>query len=358
MKSAQLDAFAPDPRNVRIVDAPVPEPGAGQIRVRMQLSPINPSDLNFVHGTYHSALQRIIWNQGQNQGKPVFYSPALDNPCPQPPYALGGEGMGTVDAVGPGLLAKRLKHKRVAVAGGPPNGCWQETIVVDAKKAVTLPDRISDEQGAMFFVNPLTAYVMTREVLKIPRGGWLLLTAAGSALGKSVVRLGQHYGFKTVCVVRSGSNSEELRRLGADAVVDTSQQNPVEEVFRITRGKGVGHAIDCVGGELTAEVVRCLDLGGKLVLYGTLGNSPLQLPVRDLMMPVAQISGFILPNWMLQQSPLTLLRVLHTVKRLTLKGVFTSRVSATFPLSEVADALAAATRPGRTGKVMLRIAPP
>lgn len=356
MKSAQLDAFTLDPRDIRVVDAPAPQPGAGQIRVRMLLSPVNPSDLNFVHGTYYNALQRIIWNQGQRRGSQVYYEPTLTNSCPQPPYALGGEGMGIVDAVGSGMLARRLAGKRVAVAGGPPDGCWQEYTVVDARKAVSLPDTIGDEQGAMFFVNPLTAYVMTREVLKIPRGAWLLLTAAGSALGKSVVRLAQLYRFKTLCVVRSNSNSDELRRLGADAIVETTEQDLIDEVFRVTRGNGVGYAIDCVGGELTADVVRCLGLGGKLVLYGTLDNSPLQLPIRDLMMPVAQISGFILPNWMLQQSPLKLLQVLHKVKQLTARGVFTTEISATFALEDVAEAVAQATLAGRTGKVILRIA--
>lgn len=356
MKSAQLTGFTQNPEDIRVVDTPIMQPAAGQVRVRMLLSPVNPSDLNFVHGTYYSALQRIIWNQGQNTNGSVFYDPQRQIPCPQPPYALGGEGVGIVDAVGAGLLAKRLDGKRVAIAGGPPNGCWQEYTVADAKRAVALPDTISDEQGAMFFVNPVTAYVMTREVLKVPRGGWLLLTAAGSALGKSVVRLAKHYGFKTLCVVRSNSNSDELRRLGADAVIETAEQDLITEVFRVTQGVGVGYAIDCVGGALTAEVVRCLGLNGKLVLYGTLDNSPLQLPIRDLMMPVAHISGFILPNWMLQQSPLTLLKVLHKVKQLTIKGVFATEIETIFPLEQVADAVAQATQAGRTGKVMLRIA--
>ena len=122
-------------------------------------------------------------------------------------------------------------------------------------------------------------------------------------------------------------------------IVQTDQQNLPAEVFRITSGKGVPHAIDCVGGDLAAQVVRCLGLNGRLVLYGTLANSPLQLPVRDLMMPVAQVSGFILPNWMLQQSPLTLLRVLHKVKALTVRGIFNTQVSATFPLEDIAEAV-------------------
>jgi len=324
----------------------------------MLMSPVNPSDLNFVHGTYHTALQRTIWNQGSADNAQLFYDPNLTSACPQPPFALGGEGMGIVDATGSGWLASRLLNKRVAVAGGPPNGTWQEYTLVDARRAVALPDAISDEQGAMFFVNPVTAYVLTREVLRVPSGAWLLLTAAGSALGKSIVRMARLYGFKTLCVVRSGENTEALESLGADAVVETNHHDLIAEVFRITAGKGVSHALDCVGGELSSSVVRCLGLNGRLVLYGTLANEPLQVPIRDLMMPVASISGFLLPNWMAQQSPLKLLGVLRQVKKLTIKGVFDTQIDQRFPLDQVVDAVTASLQTGRTGKVMLEIANP
>jgi len=319
------------------------------------MSPVNPSDLNFAHGTYHMALERIIWNQGSTEGDRVFYDPHLVTACPQPPYALGGEGVGIVDATGSGWLARRLLGKRVAIASGPPNGTWQQYTVVDARRAVALPAAISDEQGAMFFINPVTAYVMTREVLRVPKGAWLLLTAAGSALGKSIVRMGRLYGFRTLCVVRSGANSEGLRVLGADAVVETNHKDLIAEVFRLTGGKGVSHALDCVGGELASTVVRCLSLDGKLVLYGTLADKPLQLPIRDLMMPVASISGFLLPNWMMQQSPLKLLGILRQVKKLTIRGVFDAPIDQRFPLDQVADAVAASLQSGRTGKVLLEI---
>ncbi|MBE9538016.1 MAG: zinc-dependent alcohol dehydrogenase family protein [Proteobacteria bacterium] len=355
MKSARLKEFTQNINDIHIADVPIMEPGQGQVRVRMLMSPVNPSDLNFVHGTYHEALQRILWNQGAGGDGTMFYDPAHGIACPQPPYSLGGEGVGIVDAVGSGFLARRLRGKRVAIAGGPPNGTWQEYTVVDAKKAVALPDEISDEQGAMFFVNPITAYVLTREVLRVPRGGWLMVTAAGSALGKSIVRMGKIYGFKTICVVRSGSNSEELRQLGADAVVETDHQDLIAEVFKVTGGKGAGYAMDCVGGELSAQVVRCLGMNGKLVLYGTLANSPIQVAVRDLMMPVAQISGFLLPNWMAGQSPLKLLGIIRQVKRLTIQGVFATEITETYRLDQVVEAVTAATQSGRTGKVMLHI---
>ena len=355
MKSTYLRNFTQDASDIEVIDVAKPEPGPGQVCVRVLLSPVNPSDLNYVHGTYHTALQRIIWNQQAETGGDVYFDPDHNTPCPAPPYALGGEGMGIVESAGSGFMARRLAGKRVAIAAPPPNGVWKEHVVVDAMKAVALPDAIPDERGAMFFVNPFTAYVMTREVLRVPRDQWLLVTAAGSALGKSVVRLGKLYGFKTLCVVRSDSNSDTLRELGADAVVETNRLDLVQSVSDITSGQGVGYSIDCVGGELTADVIRCLGLGGRLLVYGTLANSPVSVPLRDLMMPGAEMSGFLLPNWLAKQSPLKLLGVVRTVKRLMAQGVFDTEVTEMFELDRVSEAIGAATRPGRTGKVMLRI---
>jgi NADPH:quinone reductase-like Zn-dependent oxidoreductase len=356
MKSARIHAFTQEPGDIRIDEVPVPEPGPGQVRVRMLMSPVNPSDLNFVRGTYYHALERVIWNQPRSAADPrVCFDPGRGNACPVPPYALGGEGVGIVEASGGGFLANRLRGRRVAVAGGPPNGTWQEFTVVDAKRAIAMSPGISDDQAAMFCLNPITAYAMVRDVLAVPRDGCVLVTAAGSALGKSVVRMGRRDGFRTICVVRSSANTAELRSLGADAVIETDHQDLVAEVARITLGRGVGYALDCVGGRLAGEVVRCLGLGGHLVIYGTLADSPLEIPGRDLMMPAASVSGFFLGHWSAQQSPFKMLSVLRAVRRLTLEGVFHTDVSETYPLEQAATAVAAALKPGRTGKVLLRI---
>lgn len=351
MKAARIDQFSEDFASIKIVDAPMPQPGPGQVLVRMRLSPVNPSDLNFLHGTYYHALERVIWNHGGG----VYFDPDRKNPCPTPPYALGGEGVGVVEACGSGLLARRLKGKRVAIAAGPPNGAWQEYVLADAKKAVPMPASISDEQAAMFFVNPLSAYVMIREVLRVPAGAWLLQTAAGSALGKGVVRLSKLFGFRTINVVRSSANTAELLKLGADAVVETDRQDLRSEVHRLTGGKGVAYALDCVGGPTAEAVIRCLALAGRMLVYGTLSKAPMQIPGRDLMMPVAHVSGFFVTNWIAQQSPLKMLGILRNVKRLVADGVFATEISEVLPLEQVHKALQLATAPGRTGKVLLRL---
>jgi NADPH:quinone reductase-like Zn-dependent oxidoreductase len=285
----------------------------------------------------------------------VYFDPQHRDECPAPPYALGREGLGIVEASGGGFMARRLIGKRVVVGGGPPNGVWQEHVAIDARRAIPVPGNLPDEQAAMYLANPFSACVLVREILKVPRDGWLLLTAAGSALGKSVVRMGRRDGFRTLCVVRSSTNSTELIKLGADAVIETDRHDLVAEVARLTSGQGVGWALDCVGGKLAGDVVRCLGLNGRLVLYGTMAESPVELQPRDLMMPMARIEGFYAGNWIARQSPLKLLGVLSAVKRLTAEGLFETEVSETYPLDQVAAAVAASLQPGRTGKVMLQI---
>jgi NADPH:quinone reductase-like Zn-dependent oxidoreductase len=353
MKAARLDAYSDRIDGVRIDEVPLPEPARGQVRVRMRYAPINPSDLNFVHGTYETALRRMIWNQGRDVTAAVHFDAAQTRACPQPPFTLGGEGVGVVETSGGGLLANRLRGKRVAVAAGPPLGTWAEATVVDATRCVVLPELVSDEQASMFFVNPLTAWILVNEVLRVQRGQWLAISAAGSALGKSVLRMAQRQGFRTLCVVRSEATRPELELLGADAVVVTAQQDLFAEVARLTAGQGVEAAIDCIGGQTGADLLRCLRADGRLVIYGTLGNAPLQIPGRDLMMPQAQLIGFLLPSWLAGQSLLTRLRIVRQVKRLMGEGVFETEIGARFPLDQIGAALAAATQAGRRGKVLL-----
>ena len=356
MKSARIEAFTQRPEDIRIVDVPIPEPGPGQVRVRMIASPVHPSDFHFVQGIYYKALQRVIWNHpGVSTDGRVYFDPERREECLAPPYALGREGVGIVEASGGGILARRLVGRRVVVGGGPPNGVWQEHVAIAARRVMPVPAHLADEQAAMYLANPFSACVLVREILKVPRDAWLLVTAAGSALGKSVARMGRRDGFRTICVVRSSAGSAELMKLGADVVIETDRHDLIAEVARLTAGQGVRYALDCVGGKLASDVVRCLGLDGRLVLYGTMAESPVELQPRDLMMPMTRIEGFYVGNWIARQSPLKLLGVLRTVKRLTAEGLFETEVSETYPLDRVAAAVAASLQAGRTGKVMLRI---
>ena len=334
MKSVQFDQFGEPADVLHLRDIEPPQPKSGEVLVRMLLSPVNPSDLMTVRGVY---------------GKQ-----------PQLPCTPGYEGVGVVEASGGGLLGKLLVGKRVALLNGT-NGNWQERTTTLAKQAVPLPKSLPNEQGATFFVNPTSAFAMTRRVLAVPSGEWLLQTAAASELGKMVIRLGQRFGFKTLNVVRRVEQAEALKSLGADAVVvfDPARQSVDElqnEVHRVTGKRSVRFAIDPVGGATGSAVVKCLSPGGRMLVYGTLSPEPLSFSPRDLMTPGASIAGFWLARWLPQLSLLAKLKLIRTVSGLIQSGVLTSQIGEVFPLDRVSEAVRAAETPSRSGKVLLRIA--
>jgi NADPH:quinone reductase len=335
---------------VRLVDRDPGAPGPGRVRVRMIASPVHPSDMNWIEGTYHDAVRRSIWNRGTT---PLAFDPDRARILPEPPFTLGVEGVGVVEAVGEGLLARRLLGKRVSVSADG-EGTWRDVTIVDAKRALPVPASLPDEQAAMLFVNPLTAHVLVHEVLRVERAGRVLVTAAGSALGRMVIRLGKARGFRTIAVVRRSERAHELLALGAEAVIATEEEDLRERVFGLTKGRGVPYALDCVGGELGTSVIQCLTLGGHAVLYGTLSQTPISISPRDLMMPVSRVSGFFLPNWLSRISLFTKLRVLRAVVAGIESGLLASELGPTFPIDRYEEAIVEATRPGRTGKVTFR----
>lgn len=327
MQAAVFDQFGEPVDVLKVRDVPVPEPKPGQLLVRMLAAPINPSDLMVVRGSYAR--------------------------LPTLPATPGFEGVGIVEKSGGGLYGKFLVGKRVAVLNSE-TGSWAEKTVLNARQAVPLSSALTVEQAATFFVNPATAYILTRKVLCVPRGEWLLQTAAGSALGKMVIRLGKSTGFRTINVVRRREQIAELQQLGADAVLVESDGDLSEQVLKQTRGTGVRYAIDPVGGATASAVVKCLGPGGRLLLYGTLSPDPVSFSPRSLMSAGATVEGFWLGNWMARQNIVGKLRLMKTLSKLILSGELSSQIDQSFPLSQVADAVRAAEQTGRSGKILLR----
>ncbi len=351
MRALIVDRFDPQGAGVRLAETAPPPLGSGKIQVRMLYAPINPSDLNHIRGTYYASLSDVIWNRGRNS---VTFDPERLRLCPTPPLTLGAEGVGIVEATGGGLLARRLRGRRVSIAADPL-GTWADVCVTDARRAVVLPRSVPDPQAAMFFVNPLTAWILTHEVLQVRRDGWLLVTAAGSALGRMVLRLAVEAGWQTIAVVRRSAAKADIAAAGATHVVSTDTEPLVEAVQCLTNGSGVRWALDCVGGPLAAEIAASLGLGGHLVSYGTLDPSPVSFSPRAIMMPAARWDGFFLPAWLSLQPPLRLLGILRNVRRRVTSGVLTSEVGRVFELEDWGAALAAAQDIGRSGKVMFRL---
>lgn len=328
MKAIVFEQFGEPASVLSLREMPTPEPGPGQVRVRMLAAPINPSDLLYIRGNYGK--------------RPVL------------PSTPGFEGVGIVESSGPGMYGKFLVGKRVVV----PNsltGSWAESALVTARQAIPIPNKLPVEQAAMFFVNPATAYIMSRKVLNVPEGDWLLQTAAGSSLGKMVIRLGRKFGFKTINIVRRREQIDELKSLGADVVLAEVDGDVAEQVHKATGGSGVRYAIDPVGGATGSAVVRSLGTGGRMLVFGTLSGEPLSFSSRELMTRDASVSGFWLGNYMSRLGLLAKLKLIRTISSLMLEGVLVSKVSDTFPLDRFSEAIQSAEKPGRGGKTLFKM---
>src|SRR5215472_875852 len=222
MKSIRFSRYGEPAKVLAVQERPVPEPRRGEARVRMLATPVNPSDLLYVRGLYAGV-------------QPQFPAPA------------GFEGVGIVDALGPGPH-DLARGQRVSVVNGQ-GGNWAEYALVPERDLIPVADDVPDEQAASFVINPASAIVMLRHVLAVPRGEWLLQSAAGSEIGRMIIRLAKRDGIRTINIVRRRESAAELKRLGADAVI-VSTDGPIDEQVRGILGQeGVRYAIDPVVGE-------------------------------------------------------------------------------------------------------------
>lgn len=336
MQAIVFDQFGEPDEVLGLRDVADPVPDQGEVLVRMLASPVNPSDLMTVRGMY---------------GR-----------LPQLPATPGYEGVGVVESSGGGLLGKYFVGKRVAVLN-KKSGNWCEKTVIPAKQAIPVPRTLPLEQAAMFFVNPATAYLMTREVLSVPRGAWLLQTAAGSAVGRMVIRLGKRYGFSTINVVRREAQAEELKAEGADAVVhfDPNEHDAKtlhDAIKEITDGAGVLYAIDPVGGTTATAVAGCMGKAGRLLVYGTMTTEPMSISPRHMIGQGSSIQGFWLTNYMDDLGLFGKIKLVRKLGKLIGEEVLSSEVSDRFPLQNIADAVRESEAVARGGKVLLEIGAP
>lgn len=331
MKAVQFESTGEPSQVLRCVQVEQPQPEKGEVLVRMLASPVNPSDMMFIRGCYTLNAS--------------------------PPAVPGFEGVGVVEKSGGGLRGMLFKGRRVIVLN-KRGGNWADYAVVPSDQVIPCSSGLTDEQAATFFVNPATAWVMTQEVLRVPRGGWLLQSAASSSLGRMIVRLGQHCGFRTLNLVRRDAQVAPLKALGADhvAVFDGAHgsADDLRNIIRTATGQtGIQWAVDPVGGETASAIVQCLGPGGSMLVYGTLSNAPMQLSPRTLMTVGSRVEGFWLGNFMSAVSLPFKLRLVRRITGLIRTGVLATEIRASFPLEDVTAAVRLAEDNAGEGKVLL-----
>jgi NADPH2:quinone reductase len=330
MKAIEFDRYGEPAEVLAVHERPLPEPGKGQVRVRMLASPVNPSDLLFVRGHYAGV-------------QPRFPSP------------VGFEGVGIVDAPGAGV-ERPVPGQRVAVINGETGGNWADYAVVPADALLQIPDDLPDQQVASFFINPASVLLMVRHVLAVPRGEWLLQSAAGSELGRMIIRLARHDGIRTINVVRRREQAAELERLGADAVI-VSTEGPIDRQVRgIVGPEGVRYAIDPVVGDTGTQIYQALGDDGRMLVYGSLTGEPIRVGAdpRFILAGRRILEVFWLGFWFPRLREVARRQLVAEIVALMREGILaTSEEAHSFPLGEIVAAVKQAESTGRHGKVLL-----
>lgn len=304
-----------------------PAPGPTQVRVRMSLASINPSDLVTISGAYASRT-------------PL-------------PFVPGFEGVGVIESVGADVPDLSV-GQRVLPLGSA--GAWQDMKTTDARWCFPVCPELTDEQAATTYVNPLTALLMVRQYA--PRGSApVALNAAASTIGRTIIRLLNDAGHQPIALVRNPSSRALLADLELTAVVCTTeagQRNDLRATLHeITAGRGLAVAWDTVGGAEGADLFRSLSHGGTLVHYGLLSGRPLP-PLLNTERADARVVMFRLRDWVHTAERSALAGGLDDAYRLVLDGTAAATVAAVYPLPEVRDALRLHAAAYRNGKVLLR----
>lgn len=304
---------------------PTPQPGPGEVLIRMAASPINPSDIGFINGGY--GFQKSF------------------------PIVPGFEGSGTVVAAGPGLLPRLLVGKRVACAVSGTGGAWAEYLVTRAMLCIPLNEHITLEQGAMMVVNPMTALAFF-DIVKSEKHAAIVNTAAASALGRMIIRLGRRYNVPVINVVRRREQEDLLRSIGVELVLQSNSENFSYNFHDLAKRLNATLILDAVGGAIARQMLEVAPAGSSLLLYANLSGENLEIDPRQLLREDKQIAGFYLGNWAAKRG---LYRTLRDIRRLRQWGAsdLQSSIHKRMPLSAAPLAVEVYRMSMTAGKVLL-----
>ena len=305
---------------------PVPRPAKGEVLVKIAAAPINPSDI--------ARIKDAVENKGLE-----FFVPGI-------------EGSGRVVASGKGLLPALIKGRRVACSSFyTMSGTYAEFMVTKATLCFPLPKDISDEQGSMLLVNPMTALAFF-DIIKHNRHKAVISTAAAGALGRMIEFLGNKYHIPVLNIVRREEQEVQLKAQGSKYVLNSSMEDFPVRLHSLAHELKASLALDAVGGRGTIHLINAIPYGGSLIIYGSLSGEQPQVDFRALVADNKSISGFYLLNWSKDNGFFKTIRNVIRVRHL-LKSEILIKIQARFTLHQAQEALDCYLSNMTAGKVVL-----
>jgi NADPH:quinone reductase len=305
---------------------PLPKPKAGEVLIKMAYAPINPSDL--------ARIKRVT-----DHAERLTFIPGI-------------EGSGRVVAHGSGLLPRLWQDRRVACNSfSDKSGTWAEYMVTPASRCVPLPEDITDEQGSMLLVNPMTA-VAFFDMARREGHKAIINTAAASSLGRMVELLGKKKRIPVIHIVRNLKQKTSLINLGAKHVLNSAEKSFQGDLESLAHSLNATLVFDAVGGKLTRQLMLAVPPASSIVIYGNLSGEQPEIDHRSLVTDNKKVTGFFLGNSLKDTGLVVTIRNILRVRNL-LRNELTIPVQGRFPLEEAQEALDSYLGNMSAGKVLL-----
>lgn len=329
-----------------LVEVPIAHPGPGEVLVRIEAAPLNPSD----HGLLFGAADMNAAMASGTNARPIVTAPIPANAMRnmagrlEQSMPVGNEGAGVVVETGTSEPARALMGKRVAMMGG---AMYSQYRTVGVDQCLVLPEGATAADGAAAFVNPMTALGMIDTTRREGHSA-IVHTAAASNLGHMLHRLCVAENIKLVNIVRSDDQEKSLRGMGASYVCNTRSAHFAEELAGSVAATGATIAFDAIaGGTLAGQILRSMEVAAsknarsysrygstvhkQVYLYGGLDSRPTEL-ARDYGMAWG-VGGWLVMNFMQKIGSAAVAKLKERIAR-ELKTTFASKFSAEISLAE------------------------
>jgi NADPH2:quinone reductase len=294
-----------------LTEVPDPEPGPGQILVRVLAAPANFPDVLMCQGTY--------------QVRPPL------------PFTPGVELCGEVVALGPGVTGF-AGGERVVGTAALPAGSFAEAAIMDATAAFPAPENLDNAEAAAFYIGYQTGWFGLHRRAHLQPGETLLVHAAAGGVGSAAVQLGKAAGARVIGVAGGERKAAAARALGADVVVDRHTQDFVQIVKEVTGGRGADVIYDPVGGDAYDRSTKCVAFEGRILVIGFASG---RIPAPALNHALVKNYSIVGLHWGLYGSkePKALGGCHEQLLKLAADGDIKPLVSERLGLGDVADGL-------------------
>jgi len=323
MRAWQVQGAGEPSEVLHLVERDLPEPGPGEVRIRVTAAGLGLPDVFMCRGTY-----------------PL---------TPPLPFTSGQEATGTVTAVGDGVdlpVGARIMCVTSFIGG---NGSFAEECLAAADGAFPVPEGLTDAQAAGFWIPHLTGWIGLVDRGHLEDGDWLGVLGAAGGSGIAAVQLGQALGARVVAIVSDDERAAFCRDLGADATIN-HRHGPLAPALReLTDGSGVDLLYDPVGGALAEDAAGALARYGRLLAVGFASGEWPKLATHDLVITNTSLVGVFAGGYSRGE-----LDEIHArLSRLVGDGRLRNAVTAEVPFAELPEALQRMADRGVVGKLVM-----